>query len=137
MGRGWYPLPPSRSDPRKGGYLPHPALPPPPPGPGKGYPVADPGGGPRGPWPPPSVPDKDYLLCTSWHFLVKKSYIMNFRAPFSYFFQKISSLASLGMNNILLSHSSGLSLLIISFIFHLVMCILLHYNDSSHNLSCL
>ena len=20
----------------------------------------------------PSVPDKDYLLCTSWHFLVKK-----------------------------------------------------------------
>ena len=22
---------------------------------------------------PPSVPDKDYLLCTSWHFLVKKT----------------------------------------------------------------
>ena len=30
-------------------------------------------GGPRGPWPPP-VPDKDYLLCTSWHFLVKNPF---------------------------------------------------------------
>ena len=35
--------------------------------------VADPGGGPRGPWPPPSIPDKDYLLCTSWPFLIKKA----------------------------------------------------------------
>ena len=32
--------------------------------------VADPGG--EGGHGPPSVPDKDYLLCTSWHFLVKK-----------------------------------------------------------------
>ena len=31
--------------------------------------VADPEGG-HGP--PPSFPDKDYLLGTSWHFLVKK-----------------------------------------------------------------
>ena len=62
---------------------------------------------------------------------------MNFRALILYFFKKISGLASLGMNIILLSHSSGLTLLIISFIFHLLMCILLHYIDSSHNLSCL
>ena len=31
------------------------------------------GGGPRGPWPPPSIPDKDYLLCTSWPFLIKET----------------------------------------------------------------
>ena len=41
---------------------------------------------------PPSVPDKDYLLCTSWHFLVKKNPFntktMNFKALFSYFFKK-------------------------------------------------
>ena len=35
------------------------------------HPVADPGGGAKGAIPPPPVPDKDYLLCTSWHFLVK------------------------------------------------------------------
>ena len=35
--------------------------------------VADPGGGHGGHGPPPSVPDKDYLLCTSWHFLVKNN----------------------------------------------------------------
>ena len=54
-----------------------------------------------------------------------------------YFFKKIFSLASLGMNIILLSYSSGLTLLIISFIFYFLKCILLHYNDSSHNFSCL
>ena len=32
--------------------------------------VADPGGA-MGAMAPPSVPDKDYLLCTSWHFSVK------------------------------------------------------------------
>ena len=30
--------------------------------------VADPGGGAMA---PPPVPDKEYLLCISWHFLVK------------------------------------------------------------------
>ena len=34
--------------------------------------VADPGGG-HGAMAPPSVPDKDYFLCTSWHFLVKNN----------------------------------------------------------------
>ena len=35
-------------------------------------PVADPGGGgAKGAMAPPSVPDKDYLLCTSWHFLLE------------------------------------------------------------------
>ena len=38
--------------------------------------VADPGGGQGGHGPPPSVPDKDYLLCTSWHFLVKKKLLI-------------------------------------------------------------
>ena len=96
-------------------------------------------GGPRGPC-PPSVPDKDYLLCTSWHFLVKNPLDQlnnEFYGPYLYFFKKIFSLASLGMNIILLSYSSGLTLLIISFIFYFLMCILLHYNNSSHNLSCL
>ena len=37
--------------------------------------VADPGGGgAKGAMAPPSVPDKDYLLCTSWHFLFKKTF---------------------------------------------------------------
>ena len=36
--------------------------------------VADPGGGAKGAMAPPSVPDKDYLLCTSWHFLFKKNF---------------------------------------------------------------
>ena len=31
--------------------------------------VVDPGGA-MGAMAPPSVPDNDYLLCTSWHFLV-------------------------------------------------------------------
>ena len=97
-------------------------------------------GGPREPC-PPSVPDKDYLLCTSWHFLVKNPLDQlnnEFYGPYFIFFQKkISALASLGMNIILLSYSSGPTLLIISFIFYFLMCILLHYNDSSHNLSCL
>ena len=59
---------------------------------------------------------------------------MNFRALILYFFKKISSLALLGMNIILLYHSSSLTLLIISFTFYLLMCILLHYIDSNHNL---
>ena len=38
-----------------------------------------------GPCPPlPSVPDKDYLLCTSWHFLIKKWIL----GPYFIFFQK-------------------------------------------------
>ena len=43
---------------------------------------------------------------------------MNFRALILCFLKKISSLASLGMNIFLHSHCSGLTLLIISFIFH-------------------
>ena len=38
---------------------------------------------------PPSVPDKDYLLCASWHLLV---WIMNFRALIFYFFKKFPAL---------------------------------------------
>ena len=45
--------------------------------------VADPGGGGQGGHanPPPSVPDKDYLLCTSWHFLVKTPLTHGFGGP--------------------------------------------------------
>ena len=59
-----------------------------------------------------------------------KSKIMNFRVFISYFFKKISSLASLGMNIILLSHSSSLTLLTILSYLHTSA-----YIDSSHNLS--
>ena len=46
----------------------------------------------------PPVPDKDCLLCTSWHFLVKNN---EFYGPYFLFFQKISSLTLLGMNIII------------------------------------
>ena len=43
--------------------------------------VADTGEGQGGHGPPP-IPDKDYLLCTSWHFLVKKlSWLLDLEAP--------------------------------------------------------
>ena len=61
---------------------------------------------------------------------------MNFMALILYFLKKIFSLVLLGINIIFLSHSSGLTLLIISFIFYFIMCILLHYNESSHILAC-
>ena len=46
--------------------------------------VADPGGGAKGAMAPPSVLDKDYLLCSSWHFLVKNS----LKGSYFIFFQK-------------------------------------------------
>ena len=70
---------------------------------------------------PPSVPDKDYLLCTSWHFLVKKPYWPAKQWilwPLFYIFsKKIFSLTLLGMNIIHLSYSSLCSLFHSYFIF--------------------
>ena len=98
--------------------------------------VADPGGA----MAPPPVTDKDYLLCTSWHFLVKNPLDQlnnEFYGPYFIFFQKNFQPHFTWHEY----HSSFLffwsTLLIISFIFYFLMCILLHYNDSSHNLSCL
>ena len=90
--------------------------------------LADPGGGrvPGTPTPRFGGPSVQF-----------KSKRMNFRALILYFFQKFFSLTSLDINLLFLSHSSSLTLLIISYIFHFLICILLHYMDSTNNLSCL
>ena len=51
-----------------------------------------------------------------------KSKTMNFRALILYFFKKNFSLASLGINFIFISHSSHLTLLIISYIYFISSC---------------
>ena len=89
-------------------------------------------GGPRGPGarPPPWPPDLEAPV----YNLRAKQWILE---PLFYIFlKKFFSLASLSMNLILFSHSSSLTLLIIS-MFHILVHILLHYMDSTHNLSCL
>ena len=65
---------------------------------------------------------------------LKCTFCGNFRALILYFSKKISSLASLGMI-LILSHSFGICS--VFYVFHLLPCILLHYINSSHNLSCL
>ena len=78
--------------------------------------LADPGGGPGGPGPPPPTPR---FGGPSVQF---KSKTMNFRALILYFFKKIFSLALLGINFISISHSSCLTLLIISYIYFISLC---------------
>ena len=71
-------------------------------------------GGPRGSGPPLTVRFGGPSY-TVWRPHCKfKSKIMNFMAFIFYFFKKFSSLALLSMNIIFLSHSSSLTLLIIS-----------------------
>ena len=76
--------------------------------------LADPGGRPGGPAPRP--PD---LEASVYNLRVKQSIL----ETLFYIFLKIFGLASLSMNLILFSHSSSLTLLIIS-MFHILVCIL-------------